>query len=60
MKLSSYLKEDTLKVYDAWGKKIILGIDNDNAGGFIKVSIDDKIVGKIYIITKEELERKKV
>jgi len=53
------LNEDTLKHYEAWGKKIIIGCDNDANGGFIDVMVDGKQVGKVYVISTEELDKLK-
>jgi hypothetical protein len=55
-----YLKlfEDTLLNYEAWGKQIYVGIDNDENGGFIKLKVGDKY-DKIYLRTKEELNKMK-
>ncbi len=49
------LLEDTIKEYEAYDKKIIIGIDNDESGAFIDVVVDGNNNGKMYIATKEDI-----
>jgi hypothetical protein len=52
-----FLNEDTIKSYPAWGKEIVIGIDNDDEGGFIEICVDGKSVGRVHVIDKDGLAK---
>lgn len=41
MKHLKKLNEDTILDYEAWGKRIIVSIDNDNRGGYVEMKVGD-------------------